>query len=169
MAEAVLTWERTDSYVEEKSAEGTFHARCGIVHIGGHYWEGFERLGRVALDEGTYPGSTAMLHEKKGYALIPKHKQMVPSKKNPGTLQVAELMFHSAGVPSDLDGCVGAGWIYSDRLTESRKTMKEIWQLAGGTPANPVVKLTIIAVGKRTPSMGTSATYLKGLKRYAGL
>lgn len=166
MAEKVLTWERFDTYVTERKDGQTYYARCGAIEIAGHYWEGFERLGRVALDEGIYPGSSALQHEKLGKVLFPVHRQMVGSKEDPKKLVSAEILFHSASVPSDLDGCVTAGWIYNDKMTESRTTMKAIWEIAGGTAATPSVKLTIRVIGARTPSMGTSATYLKGLKPY---
>ena len=168
MAAKVVTWERFDTYVTEQKAGATYHARCGVIDIAGHYWEGFERLGKVALDEGEYKNSSSYLHERLGYVINPWHQQMVPSKDDPKKLVRAGILFHPATVPSDLEGCVTVGWIYDGKMTESGATMRTIWQLAGGSATSKSPVITVRVIGARTPwGNGNSANYLQGLKPYS--
>ena len=167
MADKVLTWTRFDTYVTERSGGVTYHARCGCMDIAGHYWDGFERLGKVALDEGVYKPSAMYLDPERGYVVNPWHHQMVPSKTDPKVQVRAGILFHPATVPSNLEGCVTAGWIYDDKMTESSGTLAHIWRLAGGSKANPKPTLTVRVVGTRTPwHNNQSAKYLEGLKPY---
>jgi len=168
-AAKVITWTRSDTYVQESSGGLMHYARCGIVDIAGHYWEGFERLGKVALDEGTYPNSSMYIDPSRGPVVNPWHQQMVPDEANPGKQKRAGILFHRARVPSDLLGCIGVGWIYSGKLTDSREAMGEIYALAGGSTKNPHPVVTVKVVGARTPFSSNSATFLKGLKPYTGL
>lgn len=171
-AAKVITWERSTSYVEEKSGNSTHHARCGIIDIAGHYWEGFERLGKVALDAGTYPNSSMYIDAKRGPVVNPWHKQMVPdpdSTEKPPKMKRAGILFHRAKVPSDLLGCVGIGWIYGGQLTDSAEALWEIYRLAGGSKNNAAPVLTVRVIGARTPYAPDSATYLKDLTPYQGL
>lgn len=164
-----ITWTRSDTYVQEASNGMMYYGRCGIVDIAGHYWEGFERLGKTALDEGTYPRSVMYIDSDRGTVVNPWHKQMVPDTKNPGKLKRAGILFHSATVPSDLLGCIGVGWIYGGKLTESRQAMRKIHELSGGSTKNPSPGVTVTVVGARTPYSKSSDQFLKGLKPYAGI
>ncbi len=167
MADKILTWTRFDTYVTERKGTNTYHARCGCMDIAGHYWDGFERLGKVALDEGTYKPSSIYAHDRLGYVVNPWHHQKVPSKADPTKQVRAEILFHPASVPSNLEGCVTAGWIYDGKMTESSATLAQIWRLAGGSNANPKPTVTVRVVGTRTPwHSGQSAKYLEGLKPY---
>jgi hypothetical protein len=169
MAVKIITWTRSDTYVQESSKGGMYYARCGIIDIAGHYWEGFERLGKTALDEGVYPNSSMYIDPSRGPVVNPWHQQMVPDPANPGKQKRAGILFHRASVPSDLLGCVGIGWIYAGKLTDSREALNTIFALAGGSAQHPHPVLTVKVVGARTPYSADANVFLKGLTPYAGL
>jgi len=99
----------------------------------------------------------------------PWHKQMVPDSKHPGQLTHADILFHAARDPSDLEGCIGVGWIYGNQLTESSKAMSTIWHLAGGSKPNDKPVVTVKVIGARTPFSANPQEFLRGLTPYQGL
>lgn len=170
MAHKVITWTRGKCYVQEVTKSGgIIYARTGKVEIGGHVWDGFERLGRVALDAGKYPNSSMYIDSKRGPVVNPWHHQMVPvAGSKPPQQRRAGILFHKATNPSDLEGCIGVGTIAGGKLTQSAAAMQKLWELAGGTKDTKAVIVTVQVVGERTPSAGTEAELIKDLTPYGG-
>lgn len=79
----------------------------------------------------------------------PADKQAIAdtNKKLARMGQYANILFHAGEVPSDFEGCIGCGWIESNRLTFAKEAMYYIYTLVGGT-LTPAPEVTLKVVGK---------------------
>jgi len=151
-AATIITYTRGSTYVRNlisgAGASATYaHGLVGKLEVGGHSFDAFERMdGFMTMDgDKTYQNSQMHWHTDLRYVINPwLGKEPEKTKYN--------ILFHNATVPSELKGCVTAGKLVGQKMTESTATFTEIWRLVGGKKGSKepkdAVTVTVKVVGQ---------------------
>jgi hypothetical protein len=131
MAATVVTYIRGDKYVSNipKSGVAAAHGLVGELLVGGKAYRTIERMDNYMAMAGgrTYTNSTMYWFSKYDSYVINPWLGVEAEKKK------YNILFHPAGVPSHLEGCVGVGSLdAAGRMSDSKASFSQIWEACGG-------------------------------------
>jgi hypothetical protein len=140
----VITYIRGTEYVkhwyqpkpdDEDFGDGKARFAYGLVGelwVGGLRFDTMERIGKINMQgDRDYQRSSMFFDTSRGYVINPS---LDDEETNP---KRANILFHAAGQPDELRGCVGVGYRLPQELAGGRTCLELIWRMCGGPDSTP--------------------------------
>lgn len=165
---AMIIYTRTDKFMKDKNG---VYGQIGTMEVLGQLYDTIERCDRVALAGGRtyicklqtaktkYVGKGAMRRLRKQIRPM-NHGKLAWKKDEDGNyvydakgnhvLVEAAILIHAATTPSELEGCIGPGFLKGSYLDSTAAAAENIWDACGGIEDGEC-QLKVIGDMKRPP------------------